>query len=180
MSSRLQWGHLASRFFRALWPLSPCEADRQWVSGVLLPPELALWERFVPHDQRHTIGVARGVDELLTGTQYAGDSRWLAAALLHDVGKVEVGLSIPGRVVATLARGVWSRERVSLWEQRRGMRGRIGRYAGHGHLGGVLIRAAGGREEVAIWAECHHISIAADVPQIPAVVVKALIASDND
>ena len=51
-------------------------------------------------DRRHAAGVARAVQRALG---HEASRPVLAAALLHDVGKVESGLRTYGRVVATLS-----------------------------------------------------------------------------
>jgi hypothetical protein len=173
------WSHLAGRFFGALRPGGPGHADVAWVQGLLEPPELALWERLPAHDQRHTIEVARKVESLLAGTPHGGDSRWPAAALLHDVGKLASGLSVPGRVVATLM-GMAGGWRLSAWEEFRGFRRRISQYLRHGEIGADMIRMAGGREEVAAWAFAHHDRSRLDTGMFPASVVAALVESDAD
>jgi len=136
------------------------------------------------HDRRHSIGVARRVDEALVGTEYAGDSRWLAAALLHDVGKLDAGLGVLGRVGATLAGGAAGHDMAEVWSEKRGITRRVGLYLRHPELGAVRIRTVGGREEVARWAAVHH-----DEPDeangdealtLPAAVVVALRDADDD
>jgi response regulator RpfG family c-di-GMP phosphodiesterase len=66
---------------------------------VLLKNEFELWCRMKPHDQRHSVEVARRFSEL--HPTFSRDE--VAAALLHDIGKVESELGIMGRVVATIA-----------------------------------------------------------------------------
>ena len=51
--------HLVRRFIGSLSSKPPVSADLVWVRQHLLPAELAMWERFGPADQRHTIAVAR-------------------------------------------------------------------------------------------------------------------------
>jgi len=172
------WSHLAQRFFGALRPGRPDPADVDWVRSVLEPPELALWERLPAHDLRHTVEVARQVESRLAGTAHAGDTRWPAAALLHDVGKLASGLSVYGRVVATLV-GMAGRWRLSAWEERRGLPRRISQYLRHGEIGADMIRMAGGREEVAAWAFAHHDRSRLDMV-FPASVIAALVESDGD
>jgi hypothetical protein len=182
------WSHLAGRFFGALRPGRPGPADVEWVRGVLEPPELVLWERLPAHDQRHTIEVARKVESRLAGGPHAGDARWPAAALLHDVGKLASGLGVFGRVVATLAGMAGARgsgvpgddKRLSAWEEFRGFRRRISQYLRHGEIGADMIRMVGGREEVAAWAFAHHDRSRLDTGMFPAPVVAALVESDAD
>ncbi len=89
--------HLARRFLGSLRPGGPPAADVTWVDDVLLPGERDLWRSLPGPDRRHSVGVARRVDRALDGAPRPV----LAAALLHDVGKVVAGLRTPGRVVAT-------------------------------------------------------------------------------
>jgi len=138
---------------------------------VLTPEERALWDRLPNHDRRYSIRVARRVDELLAGSEYAGDPGWAAIALLHDVGKLDSGLGVPGRVAATIASVVRPSTRHA--------RGRFGRYLRHDDLGAQLIRAAGGREEAARWAAAHHHPDRWAATGIPAPVAAALAAADD-
>ena len=75
-------------------------------------------------DRRHAISVARRFQSL--------DGSWIrdemAGALLHDVGKVESGLGVLGRVVATIAGPRTERFR---------------RYHDHERVGADMLAAAG-------------------------------------
>jgi hypothetical protein len=132
------------------------------------------------HDRRHSIVVARRVDDALGGTEHAGDTRWLAAALLHDVGKLDAGLGVLGRVGATLAGGAGGHDMAEVWSERRGITRRVGLYLRHPELGATRIRMVAGREEVARWAEVHHEDGDDDAFALPAPVVRALRDADDD
>ena len=97
--------HLVTRFFGSLRPGGPRAVDREWAQAQLLPAELELWQRMPGPDRRHSAGVARRVERSL-GEQATRPV--LAAALLHDVGKLDAHLRTYGRVVATLARAASS------------------------------------------------------------------------
>lgn len=171
---------LARRFFASVFARPPSADEDAWVASLLLPGELELWGRQPRYDRRHTLGVARRAERAL-GARAEG--RWVAAALLHDVGKIEAGLGILGRVVATLTMGLVGRDRVRGWAARTGWRGRFGRYADHGPIGGALVRSAGGRDEVAAWASVHHLIRRKDPGRgvdLPLEVVIALSESDRD
>ncbi|MGH9133502.1 MAG: hypothetical protein ACRDZZ_06165 [Ilumatobacteraceae bacterium] len=90
--------HLVRRFFTSLSPAAPPEADEQWAESWLTPAEVGLWRRLPNHDRRHCVQVGRNFVARRPGATRAE----VAGALLHDIGKVDVGLSIPGRVVARL------------------------------------------------------------------------------
>lgn len=171
--------HRARRFVRALWPGPPRPEDVAWVAGILDPGELDLWRAMPNHDQRYTIRVARLVDEELAGTEFAGDERWLTAALLHDTGKLDAGLGVVGRSTATVMGAVAGTARVDGWEHASGFRRRVAWYLHHDERGADRIRAAGGRDEAARWAWAHHHRDRWRDSGIPTPVAEALEAADN-
>jgi hypothetical protein len=173
-------GHLSGRFFGSLSRAAPPAEDREWAASVLGPSAYELWARMPHHDQRHSLGVARGVEAQLAGTPYAGDSRWVAAALLHDVGKLDARLGVCGRVAATMSAVVAGRDMADAWSERSGFTRRVGLYLRHPELGADRIRLADGPEEAARWAAAHHTPDAWGDTGLPEVVVVALVAADDD
>ncbi len=173
-------GHLAGRFVRALWPGPPRATDVAWVERVLSPDLFVQFRRQPNHDQRHAIGVARDVQARLAGTEYADDDRWLAAALVHDIGKLDSHLGVFARVGATVAAAVAGHDRADRWSAKSGIVRRVGLYLRHAELGALRIRLAGGPEAAAQWAEYHHEPDRWPDLAIPAPVVVALDAADND
>lgn len=91
--------HLVRRFVTSLSSASPPSSDIAWVNESLLPSEFELWSRMESYDQRHSIEVARRFVDLCP----VGTRDHVAAALLHDIGKIEADLGVFGRVVATIA-----------------------------------------------------------------------------
>jgi hypothetical protein len=176
----MKLAHLSGRFVRALSPAAPRADDLAWVEGVLTPAGYVQFRRQPNHDQRHAIGVARDVQARLAGTPYAGDPRWLSAALLHDIGKLDSRLGVYGRVVATVSGAVAGREQAGAWSESTGFTRRVGLYLRHAELGADRIRLAGEPEEVAIWAAAHHDPSTWDDLPIPPEVVAALDEADND
>jgi hypothetical protein len=172
--------HLSRRFFGALWPGAPRAADVEWVRGVLDDSEFTQFRRQPNHDQRHAIGVARDVERRLADTPYAADPRWPEAALLHDIGKLDAHLGVYGRVVATVAGHAAGPHMADAWSAKRGFTRRVGLYLRHAELGADRIRIAQGSEEAARWAAAHHHPEEWDATGIPAEVVTALDAADND
>jgi hypothetical protein len=171
--------HLVRRFVRALWPGPPRARDVAWVEGILEPGELALWRELPRHDRRYSIRVAKDVEGRLAGAAYAGQSRWLAVALLHDVGKLDAGLGVVGRSVATVMGAAAGRARVDRWTSSTGFRRRVGAYLHHDERGAERIRAAGGRDEAARWALVHHHRDRWPASGVPVPVAEALEAADN-
>ena len=172
--------HLVRRFFGALSPVGPSPTDVEWVASVLNPAELAVWARLPRHDRRHSIRVARDVERTLAGTEYAGDPRWIEAALLHDVGKLDAHLGIVGRVGATLAAAAAGPDLADAWSAKRGITRRVGLYLRHPELGADRIRISGGSPEAARWAECHQDARRHASSGLPPDVIAALAAADDD
>ena len=172
-------GHLVKRFFGAVRPGGPKKSDVQWVESVLSAPELEIWNRMPAHDRRHSVGVARRVEQMLAGTPHA-EPRWAATALLHDVGKLDAHLGVLGRVGATVAGGLAGHDMAHVWTQKRGITRRVGLYLRHPELGATRIRIVGGREEAARWAEAHHDEQARAALDFPAEVVAALYEADDE
>lgn len=145
--------HLTRRFFGSLRPGGPGPENERWVQSVLSGAEHHLWRQLSGPDRRHSVGVARAVKARLgeRATQAV-----LAAALLHDVGKLRSGLRTPGRVLATVVAGIGGRERISQWSAQRGYRQRIGLYLGHPEIGAAMLRAVGSDPVVVQWAAQHH------------------------
>ncbi len=172
--------HLTRRFVGTLRPGGPSPADEGWVRHVLTAPEFDLWSRMAHYDRRHSVAVARRVEASLAGTPEAGDPRWLAAALLHDVGKLDSGLGIVARVGATIAGAVAGHDAAEAWSTRRGLPRRVGLYLRHDELGASRIRLVGGRDEVARWAGAHHQPDPVAASGLPSPVVDALLVADDD
>jgi hypothetical protein len=172
--------HLSGRFVRALWPGRPRADDIVWAEQVLPPAAYSQWKLQPSHDCRHTIRVARDVQSRLADTPYADDPRWLAAALLHDIGKLDAQLGVYGRVVATVSGLAATGETADAWSAKRGFTRRVGLYLQHPELGARRIRLIGGPEAAAQWAGAHHDPAFWDGLDIPPVVVDALAAADDD
>ena len=126
---------------------------RRGSERLLLPGEHDLWRRMSGADRRHAVGVARRVERALG---HEATRPVLAAALLHDVGKIESGLGTYGRVVATLS----ARSPAPTWPPRgggsEGFARRVGLYLQHDRLGGDLLELAGSDPLTVAWAREHH------------------------
>ncbi len=170
--------HLVRRFLGAIIPRGPRLSERAWVEEILSDGELALWRQLPRHDRRHSIAVARRVARALGSTPDADDPRWVAAALLHDVGKLDARLGVLGRVGATLA-GLAAPDMAEVWSAKRGITRRVGLYLRHAELGEDRLRMVAARPEAQRWAGAHHRPDSADVG-FPAHVVAALLEADDD
>jgi hypothetical protein len=167
--------HLAKRFFGSLKPGSPSKSDEQWVESVLTDGELKLWRRMSNADRRHAAGVARTVERQL-GQE--ATKPMLAAALLHDVGKLSAGLGTYGRVVATLAGAAAGRQMAAAWTEGKGFTRRVGLYLRHADLGGDMLAMAGSDPLTVTWAREHHLR--QDEWTLPKDIAHVLKAADDD
>jgi hypothetical protein len=182
------WRHLAERFFGALSPAGPQPADEAWALSQLRPGEQELWHRMSGPDRRHAVGVARDTARLLAPDEPGREV--LAAALLHDVGKVESGLGTFARVGVTLAAVAVGRDKLVDWgaassgsgagaaRRRRTLRARTGLYLRHDRLGAQLLVQAGSDVLTSTWAGEHHLP--AERWTVDARVGAALKAADGD
>jgi len=164
-------------------------AEGDWVKSILNSGEMELWRSMAPVDRHHGLRVACGLTRRLAGSRHADDPRWIAAALLHDVGKTTAALAPVHRAFAAIVGRIVTIRTATRWASHGtdGI-GRIGRYLLHGQLGAHAIRAAGGRDEAASWAEIHQIEFHRQIGavalldsfMIPREVAIALSAADAD
>lgn len=149
---------------------------------MLLGGEQDLWRRMSGPDRRHAIGVARDTTRLFSPDKPPREV--LAAALLHDVGKVESGLGTFPRVGVTLAAMAVGRRRLLRWSgsvqatAERSWRNRVGLYLSHDRLGADLLAAAGSEDLTVAWAREHHLP--SEQWSVDARVGAALKAADGD
>jgi hypothetical protein len=148
--------HLAKRFFGSLVPRGPNKADAEWAAAQLNSTELELWRQMPRTDRRHSVGVARRVEHAL------GDEATrpvLAAALLHDVGKLDANLGVYGRVIATISGAVVRHDEDTIrdWTRTRGFTRRVGLYLQHPRLGGDMLALAGSDPLTVAWTREHHL-----------------------
>jgi HD domain len=173
--SARQLSHLVSRFFGSLRPGGPTASDDAWATAVLLPGEEVLWRRMSGADRRHAVGVARRTQAAL------GDRATrpvLAAALLHDVGKVDSGFGPVRRALATVAGMAAGHHAAERWSEGNGALRRTGRYLCHDRLGADMLRAAGSDPLTVAWAGEHHLDPARWTVAMP--VALALKDADDD
>jgi hypothetical protein len=161
--------HLVRRFFGALWPGGPPAADDAWAAHHLSVGEAALWRRMPGFDRRHAVGVARRVSAALGAD---ATKPVIAAALLHDVGKIDSGLGVFARVGATVLAATRGRERMSTGG------GRVARYLRHPSIGAALLTDAHADSLTVAWAAEHHLP--STQWTLPTHIADALKAADDD
>jgi hypothetical protein len=164
-------GHLTSRFFGSVRARRPDVADVAWVELNLTAEELDVWRTLGRADAAESVAVARRTARSLGPD---ADPRWIACALLHDVGKTDAELGTAGRVFATLVAGAVSHGRA------RRFTNRIGTYVAHDDRGQARLTAAGARPEAAAWAGAHHRRERWVGTGIPPEVCEVLAAADGE
>jgi response regulator RpfG family c-di-GMP phosphodiesterase len=90
--------HLVRRFVTSLSRQPPSASETAWALGQLLKSEAELWQQMTVQDRRHSILVARRFLECAPDASRPE----VAAALLHDIGKLASGLGTLSRVAATI------------------------------------------------------------------------------
>lgn len=170
-------GHLVKRFFGMLIPRGPGRSRDAWARSHLLSGELELWDRMKPADRRHAVGVAERVEAVL-GAEATRPV--LAAALLHDVGKIEANFGPYRRSIATVSAMAIKHDPdvIRAWTRTTGFTRRVGLYLLHPKLGGDLLGMAGSDPLTEAWAREHH----SPEPDwtIPIDVAHALKDADDD
>jgi predicted HD phosphohydrolase len=134
--------HLAKRFAGALLAQPLTNDEQHWVLRHLVPGEQQLWHRMSVADQRHAIGVAQRVEAKLG---HDATRPVLAAALLHDIGKIESDLGTLGRSAATVLANANIKT------------ARVARYRSHNEIGRRLLIEAGSDTFTATWAYEHEL-----------------------
>ena len=167
--------HLIRRFVGSLWPFGPPSADAAWVAGTLTGEELKLWHRMSRADRRHAVGVAHRVERALG---HEAERPVLAAALLHDVGKIASGLGTIGRVLATMVGLGGGRAMADEWSKEGGITRRVGLYLRHDEVGADMLALAGSHPLTVTWARQHHQR--REDWAVPSAVGSALKAADDD
>ncbi|MCP3936349.1 MAG: hypothetical protein GY708_13365 [Actinomycetia bacterium] len=148
--------------------------DVDWVKSVLSGPEYALFDKMTINDQAHGVSVARDVASQL---ELSPRSWIVAAALLHDVGKIESGVGVAGRVLATLMEPLIPERFVPRATRLPGWFGRVGEYLRYTEAGAVLLASVGSDPRVRAWAREHHMPPTRWT--IPADVGRVLQAADD-
>jgi HD domain len=171
MTRMTRAGHLAHRFFGSVRAAPLDDADVEFVHGYLQPAELECWERLGTADRNESVATGRATLRALGADP---EPKWIAAALLHDVGKAGTDLGPVGRSVATVAAAIAGHRRARAWN------GRMGRYLNHDELGGVRLRESGARPEAASWAVAHHRRELWPATGIPPDICEILAAADGE
>jgi len=169
------FSHLTKRFWSSLKPKKLSEEDFYWVGSHLSENELLYWEKLSMADRHHSYQVAKQADSEIG----EHGKEFIAAALLHDIGKLESGFGTFGRVFATLCCFLFPLRKMEKWSERtKGLRRRLVDYAKHPVLGAELLSGIGSQEQTITWVLEHHLE--REKWKTPPEIAKILSSSDND
>lgn len=147
MTHRERLGNTLWRTLMALFPVL-ARPDDAFAMGMLTGAEYRLYRRLDRRDRAHACAVAR-----LLLTLYPDASPELRrAALLHDIGKVNVRYNPWLRILVAL----YTPERVASEPRFSGLRGAWQLKRHHDRYGAALIVSAGGDARVAEIVARHH------------------------
>ncbi|MFL3012117.1 MAG: HDIG domain-containing metalloprotein [Acidimicrobiales bacterium] len=167
--------HLIKRFWFSLKPGKLSEEDLRWVGFHLSEGEFLYWEKLSMADRHHSFQVAKQAESEI-GEE---GKEFIAAALLHDIGKLESGFGTFGRVFATLCCFLFPIRKMEKWSERtKGLRRRLVDYAKHPALGAELLIGIGSRQQVVTWVLEHHSE--REKWETPIEIAEILSSSDND
>lgn len=145
--------HLIARFAFSFFSSKPTTETLEFLN-LLNSDELNLFNAQRKLDKRHSF---RNVKKLhiLLGTP-APDI--VIACGLHDVGKVQSGFGVFGRVFATCVATVAGLHRVDAWSgnSSNSITQRIATYVRHPEIGADLLAGAGSNLIAITWARDHH------------------------
>lgn len=149
--------HLVRRFVQTVRGREPTPNDLEWVAGRLSSAEKALFDRMTATDQAHAVEVARLTESCGSGVDGRTPDWAIPAALLHDIGKIESGTGVAGRVIATIIDPMLPARIAAAMQSAPGMVGAIGRHLAYPARGASLLGAAGSNQHVRSWAAQHHL-----------------------
>jgi putative nucleotidyltransferase with HDIG domain len=120
---------------RAAFTARVTDADRAEALSLLSPPLQGLFLRMSVRDQRHSMEVLRRLD-----AASRADPILAQAALLHDAGKADAYLGVPGRTMLVLGEAAGA---IGLVQRLPLIGARIARYRRHPETGARLLAQAG-------------------------------------
>lgn len=171
--------HLVGRFLGSVRPGAPSTEDVSWAHQQLIAGERLLWDRMSNPDKRHSVTVARATDQAFADHATLEPTRpIMAAALLHDVGKVVSNFRTPARVVATFVWLVVPTSSAQKWLLKGKPFQRMAQYRLHPELGEQLLCEAEADVLTSNWAGDHHRP--SDAWRVPTPVGQILKDCDDD
>ncbi|MAU39304.1 MAG: hypothetical protein CL501_00385 [Actinobacteria bacterium] len=145
--------HLIARFACSLFP-SKGTSETDKFLALLNPGEMSLFDAQRQFDKRHSFRSVKKLHTLLE----TPDPDIVIACGLHDVGKLQSGFGIFGRVFATCVSAIVGLHRVDVWSRNgsNSVTHRIATYVQHPEIGAGLLAEAGSNAIAIVWARDHH------------------------
>ena len=145
--------HLIARFAISLLPSKENKETNKFLT-LLNPDELRLFEAQNEFDKRHSFRNVKKLHALIE----APDPDIIIACGLHDVGKVQSGFGIFGRVFATCVATIVGLHRVDAWTKNNpnSITRRISTSVHHPEIGAGLLSEARSNLIAVTWARDHH------------------------
>ena len=167
--------HLNKRFWLSLKPKQLSDKDIHWVSSQLSQSEFTYWTKLPLADKSHSFQVAKQTQSLIGDREKV----FIAAALLHDIGKLESGFGTFGRVFATISCSIFSSTKIEKWKlKEEGLRRRLADYSNHPAIGADLLKGLDSEEQTITWVLEHHSE--KEKWTTPKIIGEALSSADND
>jgi hypothetical protein len=166
----------ARHLISAAIPLGPSRRDAAWALEHLNEAERALWQQLRRADRRRA---ARGARSAASALGERATVPVVAAALLHDVGKLDARFGPYRRFIAELSMYAVHEDPdvFRAWARTTGFTRRVGLYAQHPKAGGDLLGIAGSDALTEAWTREHH--LAEEHWTIPVEIGRALHAADD-
>lgn len=147
--------------FRALSQRGLTNKDVEFIQEYLNKQEQILFYRMSLIDQKHALAVAYSVKEMVGRRSRINLEKTLKTALLHDVGKIMVKLSVGDRVKQTLMFTFFKFFADYLAEHGKNaplksLRKKLYAYKYHSQFGADLVREIKTEENIAYLIEHHH------------------------
>ncbi len=137
----------------------PSEEDKAFVRKYLSIEEAALFDNLSSDEQKHSITVAREMVEAAKGSKELDKNEIAEFALLHDIGKATIKLSLIDRAVLVILRRVTPRIYNGLAEKGEssgpGIFKKFYVHKFHGKIGAELLRRAEVSDKIANLVEVH-------------------------
>ncbi len=145
--------HLIERFAFSLLPSKENKETNTFLT-LLNPDELKLFEAQKAFDKRHSFRNVKKLHALLEDPE----PDIVIACGLHDVGKVQSGFGVFGRVVATCVATIVGLHRIDAWTRNNpnSITHRIATYVQHPEIGACMLSEARSNLIAVTWACDHH------------------------
>jgi len=146
------------QFFKSL-VLKPSEEDLLFAKSYLTIEEAALFDNLPGYEKKHAIDVARQMADVTRSSNEIKEKEIVKFALLHDIGKATIKLSLPDKAVLIVLRRILPGLYNSMAAKGESGRGFVSKkfyvHKYHAKIGAELLRRAGIEESVAKLVELH-------------------------